>query len=276
MTTLDVAQITMNDGHVIPQLGFGTFKTPPADTERAVAEALAVGYRHIDTAKLYGNEHGVGAAIAASGLARDEVFVTTKLWNDQHEPAQARAGIEASLEQLGLDHVDLYLIHWPSTVLYGDAYVDAWDALQDFQREGLATSIGVSNFNPEHLDKLNGQTPVVNQVELHPTFAQTGLRANMAARRVVVEAWSPLGRGVDLDNQVISDIAAEVGATPAQVVIAWHLQSGIVVIPKSVTPARIAENAGALDVTLSPDQMAAIDALDCGNRIGGDPATADF
>lgn len=272
MTALAVPQITLNDGFAIPQLGFGTFKVPPQEAERAVTEALTVGYRHIDTAKLYDNERGVGAAIAASGLPRDQLFVTTKLWNDDHDPAKARAAIEGSLERLGLDHVDLYLIHWPAPVLYGESYIDAWDALQQFKSEGLATSIGVSNFNPEHLDRLNGETPAVNQVELHPTFAQVALRADMARRGIAVEAWSPLGRGADLD--AVADIARQVDATPAQVIIAWHIQSGIVVIPKSVTPSRIAENADVC--SLSDDQMAALDRLDANNRIGAEPATAQF
>jgi len=271
-----VPQIWLADGHRIAQLGFGTFKVPPAQAEASVSEALRVGYRHIDTAALYENEREVGAAIAASGLPRDQIFVTTKLWNDDHKPDRARMAINASLEKLGLDHVDLYLIHWPSTVLYGDSYIDAWNAMQEFKREGLATSIGVSNFNPEHIGRLDGETPVVNQVELHPTFAQVALRADMARRGIVVESWSPLGRGADLDNPVIAGIAQSVGRTTAQVIIRWHLQSGIVVIPKSVTPERIAENFAVTDFELTDDQMKAIDALDCGNRIGGDPATADF
>lgn len=274
--TPTIPSLTMNDGKKIPQLGFGTYLVPPDDAERVVTQALETGYRHIDTAALYGNESEVGAAIAASGLKRDELFVTTKLWNDDHQPDRARAAISASLEKLGLDHVDLYLIHWPAPVKYGDSYVAAWDAFQEFKREGLATSIGVSNFNIEHLDKLRGETPAVDQVELHPSFAQVPLRAELARRGITVESWAPLGRGADLTDPVIAQIAAEVGHTPAQVVIRWHMQSGLVVIPKSVTPSRIAENFDVFGFELTDSQMQAIDALDCGNRRGNDPVTADF
>jgi len=273
--TQNIPNLSMNDGKTIPQLGFGTYLVPPEDAERVVSQALETGYRHIDTAALYGNEREVGAAIAASGLARDELFVTTKLWNDEHQPDKARAAINASLEKLGLDHVDLYLIHWPAPVKYGDSYVAAWDALQEFKREGLATSIGVSNFTIEHLDKLHGETPAVDQVELHPSFAQVPLRAELAKRGIVVESWAPLGRGVDLTRPAVVQIAADTGHTPAQVVIRWHIQSGLVVIPKSVTQSRIAENFD-VDFELTPAQMHTIDALDCGDRQGNDPVTADF
>ena len=276
MTGWDIPALTLADGRTIPQLGFGTFKVPPDDAERVTSEALAAGYRHIDTAAVYENESGVGAAIAASGIPRDQLFVTTKLWNDSHKPDRARAAINASLEKLGLDHVDLYLIHWPATVKYGDAYIAAWDALQEFKSEGLATSIGVSNFYPENLDALDGETPVVNQVELHPSFSQAPLRQEMARRGIVIESWSPLGRGADLGNPAVAAIATATGHTPAQVVIRWHLQSGLVVIPKSVMPNRIAENLGVFDFTLTDDQMAAIDAINRDARIGSDPATADF
>ena len=271
-----IPSVLLGDGVAIPQLGFGTFKVPPAETEAAVSEALRVGYRHIDTAAMYGNEHGVGAAIAASGLPRNQIFVTTKLWNDSHHPDRARAAINGSLERLGLDHVDLYLIHWPAVVKYGDAYIAAWDSLQEFKQEGLTTSIGVSNFNPEHLDKLNGETPAVDQVELHPTLTQVELRAELRRRGIAVEAWSPLGRGEDLSHPTVVGIAAETGHTPAQVVIRWHIQSGSIVIPKSVTPARVAQNAAVFDFVLTPAQMAALDAMNTGHRVGADPVTADF
>jgi len=276
MTAIASPSLTLNDGHAIPQLGFGTFKVPPDDAERVVSQALEAGYRHIDTASMYENERGVGAAIAASGIPRDELFVTTKLWNNAHEPDKARASVNASLERLGLDRVDLYLIHWPATVAYGDAYIDAWDALQDFQRDGLTTSIGVSNFNPEHLDALRGAVPAVNQVELHPTFSQVALRDEMARRGIVVASWSPLGRGRDLADPVVAGIASDVERTAAQVVIRWHLQHGLVVIPKSSTRARMAENADVFGFSLTSDQMAAIDALNRDQRYGGDPLTADF
>ena len=273
---LNIPSSEMNDGKSIPQLGFGTYLVPPDDTERVVAIALQVGYRHIDTAALYGNERGVGAAIAASDIPRDELFITTKLWNDQHEPDKARAAINASLEKLGLDHVDLYLIHWPSPRVYGDSYIAAWDELQEFKREGLATSIGVSNFNPEHLDKLRGETPAVNQVELHPSFTQVPLRDEMARRGILIESWSPLGRGSDLKGDTVAQIADDTGHTPAQVVIRWHLQHGFVVIPKSVGRARIEENSVVFDFELTQTQMDAIDGLNRDDRHGADPVTADF
>jgi len=273
---LDTPLLSMNNGKSIPQLGFGTYLVPPDDAERVVAIALQVGYRHIDTAALYGNERQVGAAIAESGIPRDELFVTTKLWNDQHEPDKARAAINASLEKLGLDHVDLYLIHWPAPRVYGDSYIAAWDEMQEFKREGLTTSIGVSNFNPEHLDKLDGETPAVNQVELHPSFSQAPLRAEMARRGIVIESWAPLGRGSDLTSDTVTQIAEETGRTAAQVVIRWHLQHGLVVIPKSVGRPRIEENGKVFDFELTPAQMAAIDALNRDDRHGADPVTADF
>ncbi|MCL2653710.1 MAG: aldo/keto reductase [Propionibacteriaceae bacterium] len=273
---LNIPSSEMNDGKSIPQLGFGTYLVPPDDTERVVAIALQVGYRHIDTAALYGNERGVGAAIAASDIPRDELFITTKLWNDQHEPDKARAAINASLEKLGLDHVDLYLIHWPSPRVYGDSYIAAWDELQEFKREGLATSIGVSNFNPEHLDKLRGEMPAVNQVELHPSFTQVPLRDEMARRGILIESWSPLGRGSDLKGDTVAQIADDTGHTPAQVVIRWHLQHGFVVIPKSVGRARIEENSVVFDFELTQTQMDAIDGLNRDDRHGADPVTADF
>ena len=276
MAELETPSVTMGDGRAIPQLGFGTFKVPPGDAAAVVSRALEAGYRHIDTAAMYGNEAGVGAAIAASGLPRDQIFVTTKLWNDEHHPKQARVSINASLERLGLDYVDLYLIHWPAVVKYGDSYIAAWDTLQEFKSEGLATSIGVSNFNPEHLDKLHGETPAVDQVELHPSLGQPELCAELRRRGIAIEAWSPLGRGEELSHSAVVRVAVAIGRTPAQVVIRWHLQKGFIVIPKSVTPARIVENTRVFDFTLTPAQMAAIDALDSGHRTGDDPATAAF
>jgi 2,5-diketo-D-gluconate reductase A len=271
-----VPNVTLNDGVEIPQLGFGTFQIPADDTQRAVEEALAIGYRHIDTAAIYGNEEGVGRALAASGLKRDEYFVTTKLWNNQHLGDQAVIGINASLEKLALDYLDLYLIHWPAVVKYGDAYIQAWDALQGFQFDGLARSIGVSNFNIEHLNKLTGVVPSINQIELHPTLTQPGLTAELARRGITPEAWSPLGRGGDLTSPELARIAAETGKTPAQIVIRWHLQIGNVVIPKSVTPSRIAENFDVFGFELTPEQVAAISALNTNHRTGADPAAADF
>ena len=271
-----VPAIALNDGTTIPQLAFGTWQVPDADVTAAVEHALEVGYRHIDTAAIYGNEAGVGRAIANGGVAREDLYVTTKLWNDAHKKADARRAIESSLEKLGLDRVDLYLIHWPATVKYGDAYIEAWDALQEFKAEGLATSIGVSNFHAHHLDAISGEVPAVNQVEVHPTFAQLPLRAECEARGIKVESWSPLGSGADLGNGELADIAAGYGRSVAQVIIRWHLQHGLIVLPKSVTPARIAENSAVFDFELDADSMARIDALDAGNRVGSDPDTAGF
>ncbi|MGO4956981.1 aldo/keto reductase [Luteococcus sp. Sow4_B9] len=273
---MSVPQTTFHDGKSIPQLGFGVWQVENEQATPAVAKALEVGYRHIDTAAIYGNEEGVGKAIAESGIARDELFITTKLWNDAHKAADARQAIETSLEKLGLDHVDLYLIHWPATVKYGDAYIEAWNAMQEFKAEGLATSIGVSNFHEMHLARLEGETPVIDQVELHPTFQQQELRRVLDDRDIVTEAWSPLGQNKDLGHEVISRIAAEHGVTPAQVIIRWHLQLGNVVIPKSVTPERIASNFDVFGFELTGDQMAAIAGVDEGNRLGGNPETADF
>ncbi len=274
MTT--VPSVTLSDGTSIPQLGFGTWQVPDADVTAAVEHALALGYRHIDTAQAYGNEAGVGRALASAGLPRDEVYLTTKLWNDSHLKTDARAAIESSLEKLGVDQLDLYLIHWPATVKYGDAYIEAWEAVQEFKAEGLTRSIGVSNFHPHHLDAISGEVPVLNQVEVHPTFAQLPLRAELASRGIAVESWSPLGSGADLGHPELAAIAGEVGKSVAQVIIRWHLQHGLVVLPKSVTPARIAENIDVFDFELDADAMARIDAVDAGNRVGADPDTAGF
>ncbi len=271
-----VPTITLNDQVTIPQLGFGVWQVGNDEVVPAVAKALEVGYRHIDTAAAYQNEAGVGRAIRESGVARDDLFVTTKLWNSDHAAADARRAIERSLENLGLDHVDLYLIHWPAVKKYGDLYIEAWEAMHQFQAEGLTRSIGVSNFNVEHLDALTGTVPTVNQIEMHPTFTQASLRATLSERGIHPEAWSPLGQAKDLQNPVIAEIAKSLGKSPAQVIIRWHLQIGNIVIPKSVTPERIAENFDVFDFDLDPTQIDRINALDAGNRIGGDPATATF
>ncbi|MEL4357796.1 MULTISPECIES: aldo/keto reductase [unclassified Luteococcus] len=273
---MSVPMTTLNDGKQIPQLGFGVWQVENEQATPAVATALEVGYRHIDTAAIYGNEEGVGKAIEESGIARDELFITTKLWNDSHQADDARKAIETSLTKLGLDHVDLYLIHWPANVKYGEAYIEAWDALQQFKAEGLATSIGVSNHNVEHLDKLNGETPAINQVELHPTWQQPELRAVHAERGIATEAWSPLGQAKDLQHEVIAKIAEKHLATPAQVIIRWHLQLGNVVIPKSVTPARIAANFDVFGFELDESDVAAIAQIESNNRLGANPAEADF
>ena len=271
----NVPTLRLNDGREIPQLGFGVFQVPPAETEAAVTRALEVGYRHIDTAAAYRNEAGVARAIAAVGLDRSEVFVTTKLFNDDHGGEKAQRAFAASLERLETDYVDLYLIHWP--VPSEDRYVETWQALEEFQREGRARSIGVSNFNLEHLERLGHETetvPAVNQVELHPYFAQRELRAYQREHGIATEAWSPIGQGGDvLDDPAIGAIAERHDRSPAQVIIRWHLQSGNIVIPKSVTPERIAENFRALHFELSDAEMAQIDGLDRGERLGPDPAT---
>jgi 2,5-diketo-D-gluconate reductase A len=258
----------------IPQLGFGVFQVPAKETELAVAEALSLGYRHIDTAAAYRNEGPVGQAIHASGLGRDEIFLTTKCWNDDQGFDQAKRACRASLERLELSHLDLYLIHWP--VPAHDLYVETWKAFVELQAEGLVRSIGVSNFEPEHLERViaeTGVTPAINQVELHPHFQQAGLRREHERLGILTEAWSPLGQGLELQDPTIVQIAAEHGRTPAQTIIRWHLQLGNVVIPKSVTPSRIRENFEVFDFALSDEQMAAIEARDAGTRIGPDPNT---
>ncbi|MGJ6980335.1 aldo/keto reductase [Aestuariimicrobium soli] len=276
---MSVPTITLNDGVEIPQFGFGVWQVSTDDIVPAVATALEVGYRHLDTAAVYGNEQGVGKAIAESGIARDDLFVTTKLWNDAHLAGDARRGIESSLEKLGLDHVDLYLIHWPATVKYGDAYVEAWDALQQFKAEGLARSIGVSNFLVPNLEALNGATPSVNQIEVHPTFQQRELREFNESLGITTEVYTPLGNQSepgDITLPEVVAIAEAVGKTPAQVILRWHLQQGLIVFPKSVTPSRIAENFDVFDFELSEDQLSVISGLDRGFRQGADPATASF
>lgn len=276
---MTIPDITLNDGHTIPQLGFGVFKVDPGETERIVSDALEAGYRHIDTAAVYRNEEGVGRAIAASGIPRDELFVTTKLWNSEQGTDSARAALATSLETLGLDHVDLYLIHWPRPDL--DRYVASWQTLEELRGEGLTRSIGVSNFHRAHLERLLAETdtvPAVNQIELHPAFAQRELRAFGEGHGIRTEAWGPLGQGkYDLfGERAVQDAAAAHGATPAQVVIRWHLQHGIIVFPKSSTRERIAENIDVFGFELTADEVAAIDALDRGLRVGADPDTATF
>jgi 2,5-diketo-D-gluconate reductase A len=273
-STSQVPTVPLSDGETIPQLGFGVFQVPPEDTAEAVTRALLAGYRHVDTAAGYGNEAGVGQAIHAAGLERNEVFVTTKCANDDHGREQAKHALKASLERLEMEHVDLYLIHWP--VPSRDKYVETWQSFIDLQNEGLVRSIGVSNFQPAHLERLineTGVTPTVNQVELHPRLQQLGLRHEHAELGIVTEAWSPLAQGAVLDDPTITAIAEAHGKTPGQVVLRWHLQLGNVVIPKSVTPERIIENFDVFDFTLSVAQMAAIEALDAGERTGPDPDT---
>ncbi len=269
-----IPSLTLSDGVEIPQLGFGVFQVPPEDTRGVVEEALAAGYRHIDTAGAYRNEQGVGEAIAGSGIPRDEIFVTTKLWNAEQGFDSTLEAFDKSLERLGMDRVDLYLIHWP--VPTEDRFVDTWKAFEKIQAEGRSRSIGVSNFRIEDLERLQAETeavPSVNQIELHPAFHQHQLRAWQDERGIATEAWSPLGQGALLEEAPIVAIAEAHGKTPAQAIIRWHLQLGNIVFPKSVTPARIRENLEVFDFELSDDEMAAFEPLDTGRRFGPDPAT---
>jgi diketogulonate reductase-like aldo/keto reductase len=268
--------LSLNDGVEIPQLGFGVFQTPPEDTQAAVEEALGVGYRHLDTAAAYRNEAGVGAAIAATGVARKDVFVTTKLWNSSHGYDAARRAFEKSLERLGTGHVDLYLIRCPPPA--ADLFPATWCAFERIREEGGARSIGVSNFRVEDLERLEGEAerlPSVNQIELHPYLQQERLRAWHAEHGVATEAWSPIAQGAALSDQTIETIAAHHDRTPAQVVLRWHLQLGNVVIPKSVTPERIRENFEIFDFELSDDDLATIARLERGERTGPDPGSFD-
>lgn len=271
-----VPALPLNDGTTIPQVGYGVLMIPNAETEAAVTMALDAGYRSIDTATIYGNEEGVGAAIAASAVPRDELFVTTKLWNeDQGDP---RTAFERSLDRLGLTYVDMYLIHWP--VPSRDRYIEAWRVLQELRDEGLVRTIGVSNFQVSHLERLQretGELPAVNQVELHPRLTQKELRAFHAAHGIVTEAWSPLDRGAMLDDPIVSGIARAHDRSPAQIVLRWHVQLGNVVIPKASSPERIAANLALFDFALDDDEMETITALDAGEdgRAGPHPDTYD-
>lgn len=272
--TGQVPRLQMRGGASIPQLGFGVFQVPPAETQAAVQRALDAGYRHIDTAAAYRNEAGVGAALRASGLERGDVFITTKCFNDDQGYDRATRALHASLQRLELDRVDLYLIHWP--VPAHDLYVETWRAFIDLRDQGLITSIGVSNFQPAHLGRIvqeTGEVPAINQIELHPYFQQHGLRREHEDLGILTEAWSPLAQGAVLDDPVILQIAREHERTPGQVVIRWHLQIGNVVIPKSVTPARIAENYDVFSFELTDAEVSAIDGLDSGRRTGPDPDT---
>ncbi|WP_099020779.1 aldo/keto reductase [Mycolicibacterium palauense] len=273
-----VPSITLNDGAQIPQLGFGVFQIPPDETAAAVRMALEIGYRHIDTAEMYGNEEGVGQGIRDSGIDRGEVFVTSKLNNGFHRPDDARKAFDATLSALGSDYVDLFLIHWPLPTLYGGDYVSTWNVLEEFAADGRARSIGVSNFQPAHLDKLaaGSQTvPSVNQIEVHPYFANNAVREYGREHGIATEAWSPIAQGRVLDDAALSRVAEGLGKTPAQVVLRWHIQRGDIVFPKSVTPERVRQNFELFDFELGTEEMAALAALDRGDagRIGPDPDT---
>ncbi|GAB1510640.1 aldo/keto reductase [Actinophytocola sp. KF-1] len=268
-----VPNITLNNGVEMPQLGFGVFQVPDDETEAAVTAALDAGYRSIDTAKIYGNEEGVAAALAKSGVPRDELFVTTKLWNSDQGYDSALRAFDASLSRLGLEYLDLYLIHWPTP--QRDKYVETWRAFEKLLADGRVRAIGVSNFQPGHLRRLvdeTGTVPAVNQVELHPYLTNEAVRAADAEHGIATEAWSPLAKGGDLlAEDVVTSLAKKYDRTAAQVVLRWHLQLGNVVIPKSVTPSRIAENIDVFGFELADDDVAALSGLDRGLRTGPDP-----
>ena len=275
-----VPDITLNNGKTIPQFGFGVFMINPGDTGEAVTTALQAGYRHIDTAQMYGNEKEVGDAIARSGLARADVFVTSKLSNASHRPDDARHAFYRSVSALGCEYVDLFLIHWPLPTRYDGDYVSTWQTLEEFYRDGRARSIGVSNFQPHHLRRLHTECeipPAVNQIEVHPYLTQADVRAFCAEHGIAVEAWSPLARGGELLREpAVVSIAGRVGKSPAQVVLRWHIERGDIVFPKSVTPARIRENIAIFDFRLSPDDVEVISALNRNERTGPDPDTFDM
>ena len=276
-----VPTIELNDGNTIPQLGFGVFQIPPDDTADAVKTALDIGYRHIDTAEMYQNEKGVGDGIRHAGVDRSEVFVTSKLNNGFHKPDDARRAFDHTLSALGFDYVDLFLIHWPLPTLYGGDYVSTWKTLEEFKKDGRARSIGVSNFQVEHLKRLAQETetvPAVNQIEVHPYFVNNEVRVYGQQHGIETEAWSPIAQGKVLDDPVITRIAEATGKSPAQVVLRWHIQRGDIVFPKSVTPQRIKDNFALFDFELGQDDVDAITTLDQGasGRIGPNPDTFDY
>ncbi|OBK15888.1 aldo/keto reductase [Mycobacterium asiaticum] len=277
----NVPAITLNDGNTIPQLGFGVFQIEPDETPAAVRSALEVGYRHIDTAQMYGNEKQVGQGIRDAGVDRADVFITSKLNNGFHRPDDARRAFDDTLSALGSDYVDLFLIHWPLPMLYDGDFVSTWNTLEEFARDGRARSIGVSNFQPDHLDRLaeGSQTvPAVNQIEVHPYLTNERVRAYGIEHGIATEAWSPIAQGKVLDDEVIAGIAEPLGRTPAQVVLRWHIQRGDIVFPKSVSPDRMKSNYDIFDFSLTGDDMAAITGLDRGEdgRTGAHPDTFDY
>jgi 2,5-diketo-D-gluconate reductase A len=278
---MTVPTITLNDRTTIPQLGFGVFQVPPEETAETVTTALEVGYRHLDTAQMYGNEEGVGQGIAASGIAREELYVTTKLNNSNHRPDDVRRSFEESFERLGLEYVDLFLIHWPLPTRYDGDFVSTWKAMIELKEDGRLRSVGVSNFHAEHLDQIieaTGVLPVVNQIEAHPYLANDEVRAASHERGITVEAWSPIAQGKVMDDEVIQRIAERHGKTPSQVTLRWHIERGDVVFPKSMREERMRENFEIFDFQLSPDEVEALRRLDQGEagRIGPNPETMDW
>jgi 2,5-diketo-D-gluconate reductase A len=278
---MTVPTITLNNQTTIPQPGFGVFQVPPEQTADTVTKALGVGYRHIDTAEMYQNEQAVGEAIKASGIPRDELYITSKLNNGFHRPDDARRAFDETLGRLGIEQIDLFLIHWPLPTLYDGDYVSTWRTLAEFVDDGRAKSIGVSNFQPAHLDRIveeTGVLPAVNQIEVHPYFTNEDARAASIRHGVEVEAWSPIAQGKVLDDEAIGKIAAAHGKTPSQVTLRWHVERGDIVFPKSMREERMRENFELFDFSLSPDEVAAISALDQGEagRTGPNPDTFDY
>jgi 2,5-diketo-D-gluconate reductase A len=276
-----VPSLTLNNGTTIPQLGFGVFQVPPAQTADTVTKAFEAGYRHIDTAQMYGNEQETGVAIAASGIPREELFITSKLNNGFHRPDDAKRSFDETLAKLGLEQIDLFLIHWPLPTKYDGDYVSTWQTLVSFVEDGRARSVGVSNFQPAHLDRIVAETgvvPAVNQIEAHPFFLNDEARAASHRHGALVEAWSPIAQGGVLDDETIGKVAAAHGRTASQVTLRWHVQRGDIIFPKTMSPERMAENFAIFDFELSDDEMAAISGLDRGEggRTGPNPDTFDM
>lgn len=278
---MNIPDIKLNDGNTIPQIGLGVYQIKPQDVAESVGKALEVGYRHIDTAEMYGNEKEVGEAVRASGLKRSEIFVTSKLNNGFHRPGDAKKAFDQTLSDLGFDYVDLFLIHWPLPTKYDGDYVSTWRALESFHQDGRSKSIGVSNFQVAHLERLAKETdtvPAINQIEVHPYFVNDDVRRYGHEHNIATEAWSPIAQGEVLDDATITQIAERVGKTPAQVVLRWHVQRGDIIFPKSVTPSRIEENFQLFDFELSAADVDKITALDKGEegRTGPNPDTFDY
>ncbi|BBZ61974.1 aldo/keto reductase [Mycolicibacterium monacense] len=276
-----VPTVTLNDGASIPQLGFGVYQVKPDETANAVKTALDIGYRHIDTAEMYQNERGVGEGVRDAGIDRAEVFVTSKLNNGFHRPDDARRAFDKTLSELGFEYVDLFLIHWPLPTLYDGDFVSTWQTLEEFKKDGRARSIGVSNFQVDHLGRLARETetvPAVNQIEVHPYFTNDAVRAYGREHGIATEAWSPIAQGQVLDDPTVTRIAEASGKSPAQVVLRWHVQRGDIIFPKSVTPERIEENFNLFDFELSEADVDALSGLDKSEqgRIGPNPDTFDY